>query len=365
MRSPPFQLRPFQAQALQALKHEQAHVICVAPTGSGKSLIFERLIQQPNTRALLISPLIALGRQQAHRLRELQVPVAFGMGEEAELPQVHQSKVWIVSPEKLFSDPDQKNLFLLEQWKPNTLIVDECHCISEWGTEFRPEYRRLLEYVSQSNLFQKSLWLTATLTPQARNQLKSYLPQPIFEMGKFQIPQSLEFSILHCPLQSRMQKLLSILEHEPDPGVIFVNTRKTAHRLQRVLENQMKMKTLYYHAGLSWEERKNIETHFQAGRSRILVSTSAFGMGMDIKSLKWVVLWQPPFSILSLAQMIGRAGRNSKGKAYALWDHDDFKLMDWAKNQKDLIDLYHLLKGGSLHSLITYFNGQESGKMDL
>ena len=132
-----FTLRPFQKQAIEALKSNSpsAHVICVAPTGSGKSLIYEEVAAMANRKTLLVTPLVALARQQFKKMKERGISVTMAAGGSVEGPPVNKTGAWIVSPESLQSPRRQA---ALASWQPNFLVLDECHCLWEWGERFRP-----------------------------------------------------------------------------------------------------------------------------------------------------------------------------------------------------------------------------------
>src|SRR5690349_16700484 len=125
------QLRPFQKRALEALGGPfcDSHVLCIAPTGSGKSLIYEKAASHPTRRTLLITPLVALARQQHQKLLKLGIPVHLGSGGQSQGPPFGKSGAWIISPE-ILSFPSKHQA--LQNWKPNLLVVDECHCLWEW-----------------------------------------------------------------------------------------------------------------------------------------------------------------------------------------------------------------------------------------
>ena len=174
----PFELRPFQRAALSALA-EPGHVICVSRTGSGKSLIYERAARQPGRRTLLVSPLIALAFQQRERLRAAGLRVKMGSGGSAERPE-SGTQAWIVSPETLRYAAYQS---ALESWKPDFLVVDECHCLWDWGDGFRPDFLALPDLIPRLGI-PRSLWLTATLPVDARRELRSRLPSRVRELGR-------------------------------------------------------------------------------------------------------------------------------------------------------------------------------------
>jgi ATP-dependent DNA helicase RecQ len=321
------ELRPFQLQALQALSRP-GHLICVAPTGSGKSLIYEKLAKEEGFRTLLVSPLIALASQQNARLKSLGLRTCLGAGSfsthgRTETPKPG-SDVWIVSPEILTGDRSS----LIRDWNPDFLVVDECHCLWEWGRDFRPAFQRLPDLLERHS-FSRSLWLTATLPPRARTELRKRLPEPLHEIGEFRLPEALELRITRVPWPDRLAFFLRWLEFRSSAGIVFVCSRVECERLARALQAYGR-RAIAYHAGLSQEERRAHERAIDQGVPEIVVATSAFGMGMHFEQLRWAVLWQAPWSLLSLAQAIGRVGRGDRGEALVLWDSEDFRLLEWS-----------------------------------
>lgn len=327
---PLYSLKPFQKKALDALE-SSGHVICVAPTGSGKSLIFERFATRPGVRMLLVTPLVALARQQADRLRESGVEVCLGAG-NAMKPS-GQSQAWIISPEMMTYSTYRQ---AFREWSPNFLVVDECHCLWEWGQDFRPAFREMPGLIGDpENPIQRSLWLTATLPPEARQNLRELLPQPLTEIGEFDLPESLDLNTVRVPWINRALALATWIKSRPEPGIVFVMTRDSTERVARVIRS-LGRPVVTYHAGMSREERRAIEAQVTSGANTVVVATSAFGMGMNFTHLEWVLLWQTPPSLLSLAQAVGRVARGAgRGRAVVLWDEDDFRLLEWTVGASD------------------------------
>ena len=326
----------FQKEALSALEKPDSHILCIAPTGSGKSLIYEQAACNPHRRTLLVTPLVALARQQYQKLKSMGIPVHLGAGGNAQGPPVGHG-AWIVSPE-LLKFPSRRHA--LNAWKPNFLVVDECHCLWEWGEQFRPAFQMIPGLIRESEISQ-SLWLTATLPQEARLQLRSLIKKPLIELGTFELPSSLSLWVQKVPWQDRLEQTVHWVESFQEPGMIFVPTREATQRVARLVASLGKS-VIAYHGGLSQEERKNLEAHVTS--SSVVVATSAFGMGMDYSHLTYVVLWQMPLSLLSLVQIAGRVGRSSaQGKALVFWDEEDFRLMQWSivseKRKQEVSDL--------------------------
>ena len=359
------QLRPFQKEALSALKMP-GHVLCIAPTGSGKSLIYERFIERnPGSKALLITPLLALARQQRERLMKLPNKVILGVGVSREKPPAYEPAIWIASPESLMH-PIRHSA--LELWSPDFLIVDECHCLWEWGEQFRPAFSRIPELLGIGS-FHRSLWLTATLPRDARKDLRTRLPSPLTEIGSFELPSELMLQVSRVPWPDRAEALLRWISIQAGAGIVFVSTREATLKLTRILQSIGK-NAISYHAGLSNEERQSIENMISQRKTDVIVATSAFGMGMDHAHLRWAALWQAPSTLLSLAQAIGRVGRSSsRANALVLWDDDDFRLIEWTiqgsgRRRRELLEVYRFLHSDSCrrNALKHYFGDRSASE---
>ncbi len=363
----PFILRSDQLAALHQLRTND-HLIYIAATGSGKSILFQKFIfDHPKTRAVLISPLNALSRQQSERFQFLGIKTF-----DQVFPSSDDYGVWILSPEKL----NEKVLNQMNHWKPSFLIVDEAHCIWEWGERFRPAYRRILELIKLP-FIQKTLWCSATLTKRSQNslvnQLSSLKHNKINILGSFSLPNQLELRVEKISPEVRLNWLRNMLGLYADQsGMVFCNTRSAAVLLQKYLQN-WGIKSFFYHAGLSIEEKLNLEKQLRLQKDSsipvVVVATSAFGMGMDYSFFKFCILFEPPFSILSLVQAIGRVGRgstqsvNQKSRAHILWHPVDFsKNRSWV-NQQEVHQWCTSLQN-PLIELENYFNGESlSGTM--
>jgi ATP-dependent DNA helicase RecQ len=343
-----FELRPFQKQALEALDDgtgNQKHILCIAPTGAGKSLIYEKAAQRPQRRTVLITPLVALARQQHQKLSLLGVRTQLGAGGQNSQAPTSETEAWIMSPEMLRFPSRRKSLF---EWRPNLLVVDECHCLWEWGENFRPAFSLVPDLLTELDI-PKSIWLTATLPYEARQNLKVHISYPLTEIGGFELPSRLILTIQKTEWKYRTQALLNWTLLKKEPGIVFVPTREATLRISRLLMAAGK-NVIAYHGGMSSEERRNAELLIQKAIPDVVVATSAFGMGMDYPHLRYVVLWQAPTSILSLVQAVGRVGRNPQtdGNALILWDQEDIRMLEWTiqnskKRLQELNDLFIFL----------------------
>ena len=356
------ELYPFQKLAIDHLSKNGSHVICVAATGSGKSRIYEEIAANSQTRMLLVSPLIALARQQARQLRELGMNTLLLAGSQDRLQDLSpEISACVVTPERLGHHASKK---ILADWRPEFLVIDECHCIWEWGEDFRPSFKKLPGLIPEMKI-EKSLWLSATLHREARAALKNELPAQVKEVGHFSLPAELFIEVRKTAWPERAENLFRWINHRREVGIIFVSTREATERVAQIARATGR-KVAAYHAGLSQDERRNIEAQVSSGTLDVVVSTSAFGMGMNFSHLKWVVLWQSPASLLSLAQEIGRVGRaHQLGHALIYWDYEDFRLHEWTLGQsvrkmEDLIETKKFLSSQRCRrlALMEYFDTQ-------
>ena len=235
-------------------------------------------------------------------------------------------RVWIMSPESL---PHLKRS--VDAWRPDFLIVDECHTVLEWGNGFRPLLAQIPQLLKTTKSLSKSLWLTATLSQRDHLELLKRLPPETQTLGRFELPPRLRLRARHSIWPERDADLKRVISICEGPGLIFAPTRRRVLQLVQLLREESGLLTggvIGYHAGLSKEERLGLETQILRDPTLTVVATSAFGMGMDFAQFRWTVLTQTPWSRLALAQAIGRVGRNEKpAMAWILWDEEDFQLL--------------------------------------
>lgn len=340
-------LHPFQIQALKFLENKECHLACATPTGSGKGVILENFAQKSEEKTLLIVPLIALARQFAERFRAKGISVRQDLGEASDLGKASMKyQVWMISPERIASPRVQAQVLA---WRPTLIAVDECHCIWEWGTDFRPEYGKVIPWILSQN-FSRTLWLSATLSRSSHNELKKYFPS-LVTLGEFGLPENLTFSIEKTRWQDRIPRLLRwIDQNRGKSGIIFCQSRKLCESLYRVLLPYYDV--VFYHAGLSKEERLGVEARLlsSAGMKTWVIATSAFGLGMDFPDLEVACLFQPPPNLLGLIQAMGRVGRTRPGNAILFYHEEDRKILEQtfpslaARNPTELQILFRFLQ---------------------
>ena len=315
-----------QGEIIEALLSGQDALI-VMPTGGGKSICFQlpALLQQGLT--LVISPLVALMENQVAELREKRLPASLLHSQIAKndrfrtLQHLEQQKLRLLylSPETLFSPPVWERL-IQPDLLINGLILDEAHCLVQWGDTFRPAYRRLgtvrpalLNHKPKSRPIPIAAF-TATANPQAQSILRSVLalnqPQE-FLLNPYRSNLHLQIQTIWTP-QMRKQRLQHFIQKQAQSaGLVYVRTRKDSEALAQDL-TQLGHKTQPYHAGLSAPQRRTIETDWQNDRLAFVVCTNAFGMGINKPDVRWVLHFHPPLLLSEYVQEVGRAGRDGK-----------------------------------------------------
>jgi ATP-dependent DNA helicase RecQ len=309
--------RPLQRDIVQAVL-DGKDVLALLPTGGGKSVCFQvpGILREGLT--LVISPLIALMQDQVEQLKKKGVAalaVHSGM-RRSEIDIALDNAVYgkykflYVSPERI-----QTEIFRARFAKMNVsfLAVDEAHCISQWGYDFRPPYLQLsaLREIKPGLQF---LALTATATPEVRDDIveKLGLKSPVIFQKSFA---RTNLSLVVRKTEAKEKKLLEILRKVPGAGIVYVRSRKATVEISKWLE-QEQVSATFYHAGLSHEERMKRQQEWIEDEKRVMVATNAFGMGIDKPNVRVVVHLDLPENLEAYFQEAGRAGRDEK-KAYA------------------------------------------------
>jgi len=311
--------RPLQEDIIRSVLEGQ-DTLALLPTGGGKSICYQIPALCRDGLCLVVSPLIALMKDQVAQLKQRGIPAAAiyaGMSRR-ELDIVFENacngsyKLLYLSPERLQTDLAYERI---KRMQVNLLAVDEAHCVSQWGYDFRPPYLRIAEFRQKHLPKTPLLALTATATPEVVRDIQEKLG---FRQGKvFQQSferQNLSYSVLYET--KKREKLLDILRNVPGSGLVYLRSRGETKEIARFLQEQ-RISADFYHAGLPMEERSQKQEAWISGRIRIMACTNAFGMGIDKPDVRLVAHLSLPDSLEAYFQEAGRAGRDGK-KSYAV-----------------------------------------------
>ncbi|MBS1963600.1 MAG: hypothetical protein JST04_15405 [Bdellovibrionales bacterium] len=332
------ELYTFQREALSVLREPKVNLALTAPTGSGKGRILEVLGADPRERILVLTPLLALARQQRLRFASAGVPA---------------ERVRILSPESALLQERR-----IREWRPTLVAVDEAHCVPEWGERFRPAYARLLAFLASLGC-PRTLWMSATFPRSLLSEIEAALPGSWTTQGSFRISPSLRPTYVRLSPTERLERVREAVAGEPRPGLLFVGTRRDVCRYRDLFSGIRPV--LPYHAGLSDEERRGVEARLSresVGEAETsVIATNAFGMGMDFPQFAWAKIAQAPYSLLALMQAFGRVGRGGrKGEATLYWAEDDFRFGGL------LIGSHSTRAADALADLRRYLEGSESDR---
>lgn len=303
---------PLQAEIVDAVLAKQDSLVLM-PTGGGKSLCFQLPALMLGGLCLVVSPLIALMKDQIESLRANGI-AADALNSTLTAPEAHEvmqrcregiTQFLYLAPERL-SNPGF--LRSLADLNVSLIAIDEAHCISSWGHDFRPEYQKL-KLLRQALPHVPVIALTATADRAIRKDILKQLQMPAARvfLASFDRP---NLSLTVMPGQKRLQQILKFLRQRPDQaGIIYCLSRKSTEKLARDLSLQG-YKAGYYHAGLEPEIRASTQDAFLKDELKIVCATIAFGMGIDKSNVRWVIHYNPPKNLENYYQEIGRAGRD-------------------------------------------------------
>jgi ATP-dependent DNA helicase RecQ len=314
-----FRLARFRPQQREVIADILAghDVVCVMPTGAGKSLCYQLPAVALGGLTIVVSPLIALMADQTQQLGKLAVPtMLLNSSQDAAQQRDTMQKVragfegiLYVAPER-FAAPSFRAL--LPQLKPRLFVVDEAHCVSFWGHDFRPEYMRLAE-IREALGSPVTAALTATATPQVRTDIIAHLNlrSPKMHVTGFDRPNLRYASRYFRTDGDKDAALVGGLKASPGTGIVYCATRKAVEELTAYLEQQLPNRIVCgYHAGMSQPDRKHSQERFMQGQGAVIVATNAFGMGINKADIRFVLHYNLPGSVEAYYQEAGRAGRD-------------------------------------------------------
>ena len=350
--------RPAQEAPVESLlKNED--VVAIMPTGAGKSICFQIPALCKSGLTIVFSPLISLMKDQVDGLVDQNIPAALI---NSTLTQTEFNKTMYdvrsgnikllyIAPERLGS-----NFFcnVLRSMPISQVIVDEAHCISQWGHDFRLSYRLIGDWLASLSKRPVVGAFTATATKAVENDIKTLLGLDhanVYVTG-FDRP-NLSFSVVRTP--KRMDYVVDyVRRHSHENGIIYCSTRKD---VERVYDNLTRagIQTGYYHAGLSDEMRKDMQNKYAFDQLQVMVATNAFGMGIDKSNVRYVLHYQMPRNMESYYQEAGRAGRDgAPAECILLYSGQDVRVHKYLIEQGHLEPQREQVELRKLQSMIDY-----------
>lgn len=360
-----YALKPFQERVINHVVNNGS-TLAVMPTGGGKSLIYWVTAKALKGTCLVVSPLIALIDEQAEKLTNegfSVLAIHSGMGSSEQMKQLKRFARGESSPDFIFASPERmatdgffEYCISLQKHKIKLVVIDEVHCISQWGFDFRPFYKHIPTFLD--SVFGKEspriLGLTATINPKElinitsdfKIETRSILKDDV--LLRFDIDLKIEKLANE---EEKRQRLWEIIDNHPSEKILVYLYRKY-HKggVEDLCEvaNQKGLKSLHFHGDMSSDERKKVISEFREGSTNLVFATNAFGMGIDIPSIRVVVHFMLPESIEQYYQEIGRGGRDGNGAiAYMLYSNKNIQVRkthfidkSFPKDEQEVKDLF-------------------------
>lgn len=350
--------RPGQKKVVESLLNKN-DTVAIMPTGAGKSICFQIPALLFEGVTLVISPLISLMKDQVDSLRQLGIAAVY-INSSVSKAQLYKDlqdisagfyKIIYIAPERLTSEylPDSfKNLNI------SMVAVDEAHCLSQWGHDFRPSYRNILNFTNSLRIKPIVSAFTATATPEVKTDIINLLglKQPNVFVTGFDRP-NLYFSVLRGEVKDKFV-IDYVKKHQDEAGIIYVGTRKDVDALQVLLEIKG-IKAGRYHAGMTDEERNQMQEDFLYDNLSVMVATNAFGMGIDKPNVRYVIHYNMPKNMEAYYQEAGRAGRDGlSGNCILLYSPQDTQLQKFLISKSTESEIRQQLEYKRLQSMVDY-----------
>ena len=353
--------RPGQHEVIQTLL-DGRDCLAIMPTGAGKSICFQLPALMMPGVTLVISPLISLKKDQVDSLVNQEIPATYINSQctfeevKARFAAIRAGRIKLVyiSPERL---ENQFFTAFMQTLPISMFIIDEAHCVSQWGHDFRPSYCTVRDWIAALPKRPVVGAFTATATEKVKHDMMSLLglqKERIF-IGGFDRP-NLYFRVVHA--KAKMEFTLSyIAKHKEDSGIIYAATRKEVDRICDEL-NRRGIKAGRYHAGLSDEMRRSMQEAFTYDKIQVIVATNAFGMGIDKSNVRYVIHYQMPKNIESYYQEAGRAGRDgAPGDCILLFNRQDIMIQKFLIEQSTRDAKQQEVEFRLLHAMVRYCEG--------
>jgi ATP-dependent DNA helicase RecQ len=332
-----FGLEQFRAGQREVIEQviSRRDVLCVMPTGGGKSLCYQLPALLLDGLTLVVSPLIALMKDQVDVLQQRGIRATLLNStldpdeQRLRLQEIEAGRYDLVyvAPER-FRSP--RFVEAMGRVKPALLAIDEAHCISEWGHDFRPDYAKIGQ-ARRALGFPPCIALTATATDLVRRDIADQLDlqDPAQFVTGFDRP-NLRYGVIEARRdEDKLAALARLLDETPGPAIVYASSRDRCKNVGIFLEKELRRSTVVYHAGLGRDERSQAQDRFMSGEAEIVVATNAFGMGVDKANIRSVVHFNMPGTLEAYYQEAGRAGRDGgEAQCVLLYAPGDRKLQE-------------------------------------
>ncbi len=330
----------FRLGQLDAMRHimQSRDSLVVMPTGAGKSLCFQLPALLFEGTTIVVSPLIALMKDQVDSLQQNGFPATYinssldnhEVAMRLEGLRNGKWKLCYIAPERLRNQRFRESV---QQAEISLLAIDEAHCISQWGHDFRPDYRSIGGFAEELGRPTIAA-LTATATPQVQEDIEKQLRlhSPYRQVTGFNRP-NLRFDVRFTPGDALKQETIKTFLDELDPntcGVVYVGRRRDAEELSSFIRTTCQRTVVCYHGGMLAWERDQMQDQWMSNKADIVVATNAFGMGVDKPDVRFVIHYTMPGTLEGYYQEAGRAGRDGNtSHCMLLYDPSDIRLHEW------------------------------------